>query len=69
MLLARTPAPELTAESMNTAISTFSTVAQAGADLVKVALGGVIGALGSTLQVLLSARGREEKGTPEPTAA
>ena len=42
-------------EAHQMAVETFGTVAQAFADLVKVAVGAVIGALSATLQSVLSA--------------
>ncbi|RME56011.1 hypothetical protein D6779_11420 [Candidatus Parcubacteria bacterium] len=41
-------------EAHKTAVETFGTVAQSFADLIKVAVGAVIGALGATLQSILS---------------
>ena len=52
-------------EAHKTAVATFGTVAQAFADLVKVALGAVIGALSASLQFVLS-QPTAEKGEGKP---
>ncbi len=53
-ILATTSKTVTDTEALKTAVTTFGTVAQAFADLVKVALGAVIGALSASLQSVLS---------------
>ncbi len=52
-------------ESLRTAVSTLGAVAQASADLVKVSLGAVIGALSATLQFVLSEGAKSGKKEEE----
>lgn len=52
-------------EAHKTAMETFGTVAQAFADLIKVAVGAVIGALSATLQSVLSEKAGEERKVSE----
>jgi glutamate dehydrogenase/leucine dehydrogenase len=52
-------------EAHKAAVETFGSVAQALADLVKVAVGAVIGALSATLQSVLSEKAGEERKASE----
>ena len=58
-LLATSTKEIINAEAHTIAVQTFGNVAQAFSDLVKVAVGAVIGALSATLQSILSSKENE----------
>ena len=60
VILASTTSPKIDKVAIEIAIRSFASVAETGADLVKVALGAVIGALGSSLHFALDTRKEAE---------